>query len=192
MNQMTVSGLTTFGHTLHFRQAVWLFPLATALHFLEEGRRFSTWAKKYLSPEFTFAHWSRIHAIGLAYAVAFTVVLVWRPNRVSVFLFFALCFSQVVYNMLFHVSTTLAFGTYSPGVLTAVGLYPLLFIYLNGLAAREGLLTSGAGLLAFAIAAGIHALDVAYNVFLFRFVRSKPRATMGVGELTRTSGVVTE
>ncbi len=35
---------------LPFRQAVWLFPFATALHFLEEAPQFANWASKYALP----------------------------------------------------------------------------------------------------------------------------------------------
>jgi hypothetical protein len=38
---------------LTFRQAIWLFPFAFALHVLEEWRQFTPWAMRYASDHFT-------------------------------------------------------------------------------------------------------------------------------------------
>ena len=151
-----------------FRDAVWLFPLATALHFLEEAPGFTRWASRYASPRFTFAHWARVHALGLAYALVCTA-LVWRfPNRTMVFLFFALCLTESVFNTVFHLAASAASRTYVPGLITALVLYPPLFWYLSRLAHREGLLEMLPGAAAFALAGVVHAFDVSNNVFFDR------------------------
>ena len=48
------------------REAVWLFPVAIAIHFSEEAPRFAKWARMHISPLYTDAHWRKIHGIGLA------------------------------------------------------------------------------------------------------------------------------
>jgi Protein of unknown function with HXXEE motif len=148
-----------------FRQAVWLFPLATALHFLEEAPHFADWASKYASPGYTRQRWRRIHGFGMVFAVAFCALASIFPNGYVVFLFFALCLSESVLNGLFHVGATAFYGVYCPGLITALVFYPALFWYLSQIAYRDGLLTNALGLVALLIAAMIHTVDVATSVF---------------------------
>jgi hypothetical protein len=173
---MNLSRILATLNTLSFREAVWLFPAATALHFLEEAPRFAKWAQAHASPFYTELRWRKIHLIGMAYAIAFTAVLALFPNRYATFLFFALCFAQIFFNTLFHLGATLFFRSYCPGLITAMSLYPVLFWYLSSLAHREGLLSLGAGFVTFVIAAVIHAFDVATSVFLVKLAWGSKRA----------------
>ena len=150
---------------LPFRQAVWLFPFATALHFLEEAPQFANWATKYALPSYTRQRWRRIHGLGMVFAIAFCALASIFPNRYVVFLFFALCLSESVLNGLFHVGATAFSGVYCPGLITSLVLYPPLFWYLSQIAYREGLLTNTLGLVAFLIAVVIHTVDVATSGF---------------------------
>jgi|SRR6516165_6135484 hypothetical protein len=162
---MDVDRILELLRSLPFRQAVWLFPLATALHFLEEAPHFTDWATMYAWAGYTRARWKRVHGVGMIYAVAFSALVSLFPNRHIVFLFFALCFSESIFNSLFHTGATAIFGVYCPGLITALILYPPLFWYLNSMAYYEGLLTNSLGLLAFAVAGVIHTADVATSVF---------------------------
>jgi membrane protease YdiL (CAAX protease family) len=110
---------------LPFRQAVWLFPLATALHFLEEAPHFADWASKYALSGYTDQRWRRIHGLGTVFAIAFCGLASMFPNRAVVFLFFALCFSESVLNSMFHMGATAFSGVYCPGLITALILYPI-------------------------------------------------------------------
>ena len=166
---VTLSGLS-------FREAVWLFPAATGLHFVEEAPNFAKWAQAHASPLYTASRWQKIHVIGMAYAIAFTSALVLITNPYATFLFFAFCFAPVFFNTLFHLGATLFFRSYCPGLVTALSLYPVLFWYLSSLAHREGLLSLGAGVVAFIIAAVIHACDVAASVFLVKLPWGSKRA----------------
>src|SRR6266849_1277685 len=148
-----------------FRQAVWLFPLATALHFLEEAPHFADWASKHALPSYTHQRWRRIHGLGMVFSIAFCALASIFPNRYVVFLFFALCLSESVLNSLFHLGATAFSGVYCPGLITALVLYPPLFWYLSQIAYREGLLTNTLGLAAFLIAVLVHTVDVATSVF---------------------------
>jgi hypothetical protein len=162
---MDINRLVELLRVLPFRQAVRLFPLATALHFLEEAPHFADWASKHALPSYTHQRWRRIHGLGMVFAIVFCAVASIFPNRYVVFLFFALCLSESVLNGLFHVAATAFSGVYCPGLITALVLYPSLFWYLSQIAYREGLLTNALGLVAFLIAAVIHAMDVATSVF---------------------------
>jgi hypothetical protein len=139
--EMDINRLAESLGALPFRQAVWLFPFATALHFLEEAPHFADWASKYALPGYTRQRWRRIDGLGIVFAIAFCALASIFPNRYVVFLFFALCLSESVLNGLFHVGATAFSGVYCPGLITALVLYPPLFWYLSQIAYRESLLT---------------------------------------------------
>jgi hypothetical protein len=162
---MDINHLVELLRGLPFRQAVWLFPLASALHFLEEAPRFADWASNYALPGYTHQRWRRIHGLGMVFAIAFCALASIFPNRFVVFLLFALCLSESVLNSLFHVGATAFSGVYCPGLITALLVYPPLYWYLSQLAYREGLLTNTLGVVAFLIAVVIHTVDVATSVF---------------------------
>ena len=162
--------LTTMGG-LHFTQAVWLFPAATTFHFLEEAPWFAEWARKYASPLYTGRPWKIIHGIGLIYVVMFSAAASLFPKPNTVFIFFALWLTEAVYNTLFHLSATVWFKAYCPGLLTATAFYPVLFWNLYGSACREGLLSSTSVYLAVATAGIIHSIDVATSVYFVSLTR---------------------
>jgi len=72
---MDVDRIRELLRSLPFRQAVWLFPLATALHFLEEAPHFANWAGKYAWARYTRSRWVRIHGIGMVYVIAFSTLV---------------------------------------------------------------------------------------------------------------------
>jgi hypothetical protein len=152
--------------SLNFRQAVWLFPIAYTLHVLEELPQFTNWARRYASAGFTMRDYLVIHLSGIVVAFIAPLVIRWFPNRAVNFVFFTLIFTPAVcFNILFHAGATAAFGAYSPGLLTALTLYPPLFYIVSRRAFREGLLTNRAAVVSFALAGLFHAADVSHNVF---------------------------
>ena len=153
---------------LRFQDIVLLFPIATAIHFLEEAPRFAVWARKYASPRFTQTHWNKIHLAGFLYALAFSVAVSTYSHRWLVFLFFSLCLLESGFNLIFHLSVSFFYGAYSPGLLTAILYIPLITI-ITGSALREDLLTPELLVAAAVVAAVVHSLDVARNVFFWRF-----------------------
>ena len=161
-----MNGICVILCMLPLQRAVWLLPVATVLHFLEEAPGFTRWAQRFAPPRYTVSSWARVHSIGLAYAIAFVAAVALFLNPLVAFLFFPFCFSETVFNAVFHLGATLRFGTYCPGLATALALYPALFWYVSRVAFQEGLLTWTGWLTAFAIAAPIHLFDVAKNVFL--------------------------
>lgn len=162
--------LAILGHVgnLKFQQAVWLFPIATAIHFLEEAPRFAVWARKYISLKFTQTHWNKIHFAGFLYVLAFSAIVSTYPYRWLVFLFFSLCMLESCFNLIFHLGASFFYGAYSPGLLTAILYIPLIAIA-TASALREVLLRPELLAIAAVVAAVIHSLDVARHVFFWRF-----------------------
>jgi hypothetical protein len=100
---MDINRLVELRGGLSFRQAVWLFPFATALHFLEEAPHFSDWASKYALPGYTRQRWRRIHGVGMVFAIPLCALASIFPNRHVVFFVFALCLSESVLKRLRNV-----------------------------------------------------------------------------------------
>lgn len=152
--------------SMTFRQSVWLFPLAYVLHVSEELPQFTNWARRYAAPGFTMRDYLTIHLIGIIVALLAPLVMWFFPNRTVIFLFFTIIFTPAVcFNILFHAGATAAFGVYCPGLITALMLYPPLFVLISRRAINERLLTSKAALISFVIAGLFHGADVSRNVF---------------------------
>ena len=152
--------------SLSFRQAVWLFPVAYILHVFEELPQFTNWARQYANASFMMRDYLVIHLSGIVIAVLAPVLLWFFHNRAVIFIFFTFVFTPAVcFNILFHAGATAAFGAYSPGLLTALTLYPALFYFVSRLAFRERLLTNRIAIVSLVLAGLFHAADVSHNVF---------------------------
>jgi hypothetical protein len=162
---------------LQFAKAVWVVPAATGIHFLEEATGFPDWAAKYASPRYTVRRWKIVHGLGLIYVLAFSTIISFFPNRLTVFLFFALCLTECVYNTSFHLSATVWFRVYCPGLITAAVLYPVVFWILSVNAFKQELLSSSSALLAVAVAGMIHTIDMATNLFFVSIAQIMRRLT---------------
>ena len=164
--------MTGYASALTVGQAVWLFPACTAVHFLEEAPNFAKWARRYISPRYSDAHWRKIHGIGIVAAIASAALVSLWPHPVSVFLFCALSLTPMVFNTLFHLTASVFYRSYSPGVVSALLLFPVLSWYLVSLFSDTGLLHTRAGMLAVIAGAATHAMDLASTTF---FVRGSPQ-----------------
>lgn len=147
---------------------MWLFPLAFALHVLEEAPQFTAWLNRYASPRFTQADFVRNNALGMVLNMFLCAAVPLCPHPYVVFAFFALGVWQVGFNTLFHVGTTAAYGVYSPGLITSLTFYPALCYYLSRLAFQEGLLTDTTGFIALVLGGVLHARVVAVQVFFIK------------------------
>jgi Protein of unknown function with HXXEE motif len=155
-----------------FRRAVWLFPPAFALHVLEEAPGFTDWARRHASDRYTQRDFVRNNAAGMAMAIGETWLVSRFPNRAVVFAYFASLLSQQVpFNAAFHAGTTVAFRTYSPGLVTSLAQLPLWWRLMR-LARREDRLSGRAAAWAAGIGGLIHTAAVADQVF---FVRADSR-----------------
>jgi hypothetical protein len=149
-----------------FIHIVWLFPVGYALHVLEELPHFTSWARQYANASFTMRDYLAVHITGLVVAVAAPFVIKYFSNRVVILLFFTFVFTPAVFfNILFHVGATAVFRAYSPGLLTAITIYPVTFFLVARQALREHLISGRAALISFLLAGLFHAADVTHNVF---------------------------
>src|SRR5689334_14247012 len=94
-----------------------------------------------------------------------TALVSWWPIPSIVFLFAAFCVTPMLFNMAFHVLTSALYRSYSPGVVSALLFYPVVFWYLVALFSSAGLLRTQAGMTATAIGAVVHAVDLAATTY---------------------------
>jgi len=149
-----------------FSYIVWLFPAGYALHVLEELPHFTSWARQYANASFTMRDYLIVHVTGVVVAVASPFVIRYYPSPSVTFLFFTFAFTPAVFfNILFHAGATAVFRAYSPGLLTAITIYPVTFFLVTRQALRERLISKRAAMISFFLAGVFHAADVSHNVF---------------------------
>lgn len=149
-----------------FRRLVWMFPIVYMLHVLEQLPHFTGWARRYANASLTMRDYLVVHVTGVVVAVAAPFIIKHFPNRVVIFLFFTFIFTPAVFfNIIFHAGATAVFGTYSPGLLTALTIYPVTFILVGRQALREHLISSRAATISFLLAGLFHTADVSHNIF---------------------------
>jgi hypothetical protein len=151
---------------LRFRQAVWLFSAAFAVHVLEEAPGFTDWVNRYASEQYTSADFVRNNALGLLLTAGATLAVTRTSNRTVFFVFYSTILTQqALWNAGFHVGSTVAFATYSPGLVTSVLLFLPVWWRLTHLALAERLISRRAVAIAALIGGLIHAAVVAQQVF---------------------------
>ena len=158
--------MSQFLSCVSFRRAVWFFPMAFTLHVIEEYPQFIAWAQRYASPQFSRSDYLKIHIAGIIGAFIAAAVVFYFPNRTVIFLFLTFMLTPTVfYNALFHLGATVFFGTYCPGVITALLLYPPLIWFVSRGAYREGLISTRLGCFSLVISGVFHIVEVGHNVF---------------------------
>jgi hypothetical protein len=151
---------------LRFRQAVWLFSAAFAVHVLEEAPGFTDWVNRYASEQYSSADFVRNNALGLLLTAGATLVVTRTSNRTVFFVFYSTVLTQqALWNTAFHVSSTVAFSAYSPGLVTSVLVFLPVWRHLTRVALAEGLISRRAVAIAALIGGLIHAAAVAQQVF---------------------------
>jgi uncharacterized membrane protein YoaK (UPF0700 family) len=151
---------------LPFRSAVWLYPLTTALHVVEEWPGFPVWARRFASPRYSDREYVVTHAITITLALLSAATLALVPKPALVFAFFAFVFGPgVLWNACFHLGATAGSRTYCPGAVTSAALYLPLGIWLARLAVRDGLLSPAFVATALGVALAAHMAEVGHNVF---------------------------
>jgi hypothetical protein len=163
---MSLEALATDLDGVTLGEAIWLFPVAFALHVCEEWPRFPAWAQRHASAAFTRREYVAIHLVGLL--TALLVPILWHlfPLRWVAFVLFAVVLiPSMGWNAVFHAGATVASRTYCPGLITALALYLPLVSTLGCLALREDVLSAGTLLGAVGVAGVFHAAEVGHNVY---------------------------
>jgi hypothetical protein len=149
-----------------FARTAWVLPAALALHVAEEAPGFAAWARRNAWSGYMQRDFVRINAAGLAMTAVGTW-LVTRTRRRAPFLAWhtAVLTQQTLWNPVFHAGTTIAYREYSPGLVTALGLFPATWVALTATAVREGRMTRRAVAVSALGGAAVHAGAVARQVY---------------------------
>lgn len=137
-----------------------------ALHVLEEAPKFTAWVNRHASDLYTQDDVARNNGAALVLAIDTTFLVSRVPNRPIVFLYYSTVLTQ---QALFNTAVPRRYhGSLSgplTGILTGLVLFLPLWYYLTHLALGEGLLTRKSVVATAVIAAVIHTVVVAQQVF---------------------------
>ena len=135
---------------LHFRDVIWLLPVAVALHVLEELPRFPAWANRTLhGVTYTRAKFLFENLALFLILLAALLMTQWLPaattgGKLGVVLTLGAA-AGLVCNIIFHAYHTLRSGIYSPGTVTACLLFAPVSSLVFWKAAQAGLVTPFVG-----------------------------------------------
>jgi hypothetical protein len=149
-----------------FAGGAWVLPATLALHVAEEAPSFAAWARRNARSSYTQRDFVRINGAGLAMTAVGTW-LVARTRRRPPFLAWhaAVLSQQTLWNPIFHAVTTIAYREYSPGLVTALTLFPATWVALTAAAIREGRISCRGAALSALAGAALHAAAVAQQVY---------------------------
>jgi hypothetical protein len=149
-----------------FARTAWVLPAALALHVAEEAAGFAAWARRNAWSGYTDRDFVRINGAGLVVTAAGTW-LVARTCRRAPFLAWhaAVLSQQTLWNPVFHAGTTVAYTEYSPGLVTALALFPATWVALTAAAVRERRISRRAVALSALAGAAVHGGAVAQQVY---------------------------
>ena len=149
-----------------FARTAWILPAALALHVAEEAPTFAAWARRNAWPGYTQRNFVCINATGLAMTVAGTWLAARTCRRAPFVAWHTAALSQqTLWNPVFHAGTTVAYREYSPGLVTALALFPATWVALTAAAVREGRISHRAVALSALAGAAVHATAVAQQVY---------------------------
>jgi predicted membrane protein len=154
---MNVEAIPQFFRSLSYRQAIWLAPVAYAVHILEELHQFPAWVNTNFAQGFTTAQFAKNNLIVMSVLIALSLLVTFHPRRWTALLHFLPLSAGTFHNALFHMATTAYLGIYSPGLLSAMLLYLPVFYYITKRGYREGLLPNGLAIVVFVLAGIAHA-----------------------------------
>lgn len=120
-----------------FDRWIWLFPLAFAVHFLEEVNGFPDWVNKVLGGQSTMFGFIVSNAVFMAILVSLCLNAKRAGTRGATLLLFAWVAAQQFGNFIFHFWAQIAFSTYSPGVVSATLIYYPTFLAVGYVAVRD-------------------------------------------------------
>jgi hypothetical protein len=128
---------------------------ALALHVAEEAPGFSAWARRNAWPGYRDRDFALINASGLA-LTALAGAAVRREPRLFGLWYTTIVCQQLLWNPVFHAGTTIAYREYSPGLVTALVLFPALWWRATKRGLHAGMLSRGRVALAAAAGGAIH------------------------------------
>jgi Protein of unknown function with HXXEE motif len=149
-----------------FRRVAWLLPAALAVHVAEEAPGFAAWVRRNAWEGYTDRDFIRINAGGLALTTVATLVVSHTRNRAMFAAYHVGMLSQqALWNPVFHAGTTVAYREYSPGLISALALFPTSWALLTTAAVDEGRVSRRMAALSALLGGLFHAAAVAQQVY---------------------------
>jgi uncharacterized protein with HXXEE motif len=137
---------------------------ALALHVAEEAPGFAAWARRNTWSGYRDRDFVAINASGLAMTALAGAAVRRQPSLFGPWYAAIVC-QQLLWNPVFHLGTTVAYREYSPGLVTALALFPALWWRETRRGLRAGRL-SGRRVALCAVAGGlIHLTAVRKQVY---------------------------
>ena len=137
---------------------------ALALHVAEEAPGFSSWARRNTWAGYRDRDFAVINASGLA-MTALADIAVRRAPRLYGAWYAGIVSQQLLWNPVFHLGTTIAYREYSPGLITALALFPPLWWRETRRALRSGRLSRRGVALAAVVGGAVHIAAVRKQVY---------------------------
>lgn len=154
---------------INFDSALWLCPVAYGLHILDEYPRLVGWVQRHINPQFTAAHYRRVHLTGLVTLIIAPLAHRHYPSpQLTLALFTWLLTPGFFCNVFFHAGASFRYRSYSPGLMTAMVIYLPFYGLLCQLAWRDGRLDAWQWLISTVLAALLHFVEVRHNVIRYR------------------------
>lgn len=151
-----------------FRSLIWLMPASFAPHILEEfAAGFPGWVTDTLGSPMSAGGFLLNNAAFMAILLGLTGWASRRPAPLPAFLLLSWASGNLFWNFVFHLVTTLLYGRYSPGLVTAVLLYVPVSVAVGRAALREGVLPPAAFAAAMAVGAALMLLVIWGGLFGF-------------------------
>jgi hypothetical protein len=137
---------------------------ALALHVAEEAPGFAAWARRNTWPGYRDRDFVAINAGGLA-LTALAGAAVRREPRLFGLWYAGVVSQQMLWNPVFHLGTTIAYREYSPGLATALTLFPPLWWRETRRALDAGRLSRRGVVIAAALGGFMHLRAVRQQVY---------------------------
>jgi len=137
-----MNGIISKVNGLPFRKLIWILPFVWAFHEMEEWNIISWYQRYFVNPP-EMTSWSVLTLLAFSTLVGFVwtfIASLFRNSKISagvLLLFFILA---AFMNAIQHISWTIMFGAYSPGVLSSVFLIIPSVIYVAWRVLKERLL----------------------------------------------------
>lgn len=126
---------------IFFTRLIWLFPLAFLFHIAEESNGFYTWVTKVIGGEMAMKSFYINNAVFIFVLLGLCFWTYKTRSQFSIWFLFLWVSGQQFWDAVFHVYAQARFGAYSPGLITSIGLYFPLYLFLTYKAIREKHLT---------------------------------------------------
>ena len=138
---------------IRFNSVLWLMPAAFAVHIVEEftGGFAGYVAATLHGSVMTTPQFLINNAAFMAILVGLSIWAGRSKSRLSAFVLMAWASGNLFWDFFAHLTYTVVFNSYSPGLITASLLYYPLPVYVTWIGMREGRLTLGSSLLAYMI-----------------------------------------